>query len=85
MTFGLAGLMFFAGSVALLKSDNGGFLLSGFGLVFLIMGILAVRHYMQLFNQIKLNESGIEIKGLLKDKTYKWSEVSKFKSYRKRI
>ena len=75
MTFGLAGLLLFTGSVALLKSDNRGFLLIGFGLVFLTIGILAVRHYMQLFNQIRLNEGGIEIKGLLKHKTYKWSEV----------
>ena len=74
-TFGIAGLMLFVGSKALLKSDNGGFLLSRFGLVFLTMGILAVRHYMQLFNQIRLNESGIDIKGLLKHKTYKWSDV----------
>jgi hypothetical protein len=75
-TFGLAGLLIFAGSAALMKSDNVGYMLFGFGLVFLAMGILAVRHYMLLFNRITLDVGGIEIKGLLKRMTYSWSDIT---------
>ncbi|MFT6856182.1 MAG: hypothetical protein ACJA0X_002159 [Cyclobacteriaceae bacterium] len=75
-TFGLFGLLMFAGSAALMKSDNAGYMLCTFSLVFLGMGILAVRHYMLLFNRITINKNGIEIKGLLKRATYNWSDVT---------
>lgn len=73
--FGLGGLSLYAGIAFLSKSDNGGFLLAGFGLVFLAMGIVAVNHYVLILNQIKINVKGISIQGLVKHKAYKWSEI----------
>ncbi len=76
-TFGVTGILLFAGSIALGKSDNRGFLLLGFGLVFLALSLLIVRHYVNIFNRINLNLEGIRIKGLFSEKMIKWTEIKK--------
>jgi hypothetical protein len=74
-TFGLAGLLMFAGVSSLRKSDNDGFLLLGSGLVFLAMSFLVVSHYLRLLNKIEISLEGITIKGVFKNKMITWDEV----------
>jgi hypothetical protein len=73
--FGLACILIFAGSRALSKSDNVGFLLVVFGLVFLAMTVLIVRHYAKILNTIEVALDGIEIRGLIKRKRIRWNDV----------
>jgi hypothetical protein len=78
MTFGLAGILILAGSRALSKSDNASFLLLVFGLVFLAMTVLIVRHYAKILNTIEVALDGIEITGLINRKCISWNEVQAF-------
>jgi hypothetical protein len=58
-----------------MKSNNDGFLLLGFGLVFLAMSLLIVWHYSKLFNQVWIDQTGIRIQGLIKKKFIGRDEV----------
>lgn len=62
---------------AIVTSDGGKtvIVVSVAGLVFLAMGVFAIRYYLQIFNTIEIRLDGIAIKGLLKNRWIAWDEI----------
>lgn len=76
LPLGVGSLLIFGGVG---KTDKSGFLLTCFGLVFLIMSLFIARHYLKMLRVIEINLDGITIKGLSETRTVRWSDVKKIK------